>query len=333
MIIENSKIYDVNEVERLFFRPSFCGKSAEDLGIRVIYNMPVPTKVPVFTHQNNILREFSSGWNGGISATFIEKEIEMSRLKAEVSYSAESYFNTIYELITNSADVNLGDLSGTDLEKAETELFRRAIVDNIYATMWFGDIDGVVSNYKAFNGFIRKVLDIKSTENPNATIEIFDEEQEMSIIKILQDTWVQSNDELRSLASDGNLVYFVSSDIYDAYQFFLDEKGLSNNAECLVNGRKGLYYHGIPLVELPHKLYTSDEVQSFCILTDRRNFILALNTADSPEKEIRMWYNPDEMENRQRVVFLAGVTIADSDLVSVYIFKQGVLTEGMYDNY
>ena len=63
---------------------------------------------------------------------------------------------------------------------------------------------------------------------------------------------------------------------------------------------------------------------SFCILSDRRNFILALNTADSPEKEIRMWYNPDEMENRQRVVFLAGTAIADSELVSAYIFDGGL---------
>ena len=41
MIIENSKTYNVNEVENLFFRPSFCGKSAEELGVRVLYNMPI----------------------------------------------------------------------------------------------------------------------------------------------------------------------------------------------------------------------------------------------------------------------------------------------------
>jgi hypothetical protein len=51
---------------------------------------------------------------------------------------------------------------------------------------------------------------------------------------------------------------------------------------------------------------------------------LALNTADSPEKEIKMWYNPDEMENRQRVVFLAGTAIADQNLVSAHIFDSGV---------
>ena len=54
------------------------------------------------------------------------------------------------------------------------------------------------------------------------------------------------------------------------------------------------------------------------MLTDRRNLVLALNTADMPENEVRMWYNPDEMENRQRAVFLAGAQVLDSNLVSIY---------------
>ena len=91
------------------------------------------------------------------------------------------------------------------------------------------------------------------------------------------------------------------------------------------NGRPMLYYHGIPVVELPASQYGLHRAQSFCILTDRRNLVLALNTADSPEKEIKMWYNPDEMENRQRVVFLAGTAVVDPELVSAYIFDNGVV--------
>jgi hypothetical protein len=30
-----------------------------------------------------------------------------------------------------------------------------------------------------------------------------------------------------------------------------------------------------------------------------------------------MWYNPDEMENRQRAVFLAGAEVIDQNLVSL----------------
>ena len=325
MIIENSKTYDVNDVEKIFFRPSFCGKSAEELGIRILYNMPMPTKVPIFTHHNNILRGFSSGWQGGSAGEFEQKEIVMSKLKAEAAYSAESYFSTIYEMLLGSSDINLGDLSGTDLEKAETELFRRAIVESIYATMWYGDTQKNISDYSGFNGIIEQLSSLYyEDEAAVPTIILHNEYEALPVVDIFQNKWAAATDELRSLASEGNLVYFVTSDIYDAYHFYLDNNGTSEDKTGLVNGRQGLSYHGIPIVEIPTHKYQVNRAPSFCILTDRRNFVLALNTADSPEKEIRMWYNPDEMENRQRVVFLAGLTIVDTNLISASLFDEGL---------
>ena len=57
------------------------------------------------------------------------------------------------------------------------------------------------------------------------------------------------------------------------------------------------------------------------MLTDRRNLVLDLNTADMPENEVRMWYNPDEMETRQRACFLVGADVIDQKLVSIYYSK------------
>jgi hypothetical protein len=324
MIIENSKTYNVDEVEGLFFRPSFCGKNAEEMGIRVLYNMPIPTKIPTFGHNYDVLRNFSSGWQGGCSANWDEKEIDLKKLKAESSYSAESYFSSVYDLLTCSADINLGDLTGTDLEKAETELFRRAIVESIYATMWFGDEEAEVSDLTSFTGFLRKIIDIVEVHDPSADIVIEKETPSLAVQDILHDVWVQANDELKGIASEGNLVYFVSSDIYDAYQFLLDQQNSSSAFADTTNGRPSLSYHGIPIVEVPSQKYELYRAQSFCILTGRRNFVLALNTVDSPEKEIKMWYNPDEMENRQRVVFLAGTTILDDELISGSIYDAPV---------
>ena len=324
MIIENSKTYNVNEVENLFFRPSFCGKSAEELGVRVLYNMPIPTKIPTFGHRHNLLRSFSSGWQGDIANDFRETEINMMKLKAENTYSAESYFSTIYEMLISSGEVNLGDLTGTDLEKAETELFRRAIAESIYSTMWFGDEAGEVSDYTSFTGFIRKIIDFNEAEGETSSIKISKEFVEVSAKDILSEVWLQAKENLRALAADGHLAYFVSSDLYDAYHFWLDEQGLTSVISEAGNARPALLYHGIPVIEIPAHQYDLHRAGSFCILTDRRNLILALNTADSPEKEIRMWYNPDEMENRQRVVFLAGTAVADKDIVSAYIFDGGV---------
>jgi len=321
MIIENSKTYNASEVENIFFRPTFCGKSAESLGIRILYNMPTPTKVPLFRHNNDILKEFSSGWQGGFSAEFQEREVPLTKLKAESSYSAENYFATIYEWICNSADVNLSDLSGSDLEKAETELFRSSLADSIYANTWFGDVDGVISNHVGFSGFLCNIIKYVEEGELFVPVTLYPDAQESTIEEILRTTWVSASDELRSLASDGQLAFFVSSDIYDAYQFYLDDKGVSSAYNDTLNGRPVLSYHGIPMIEIPSKLYSINKARSFCILTDRRNLVLALNTADSPEKEIRMWYNPDEMENRQRVVFLAGTLILNPELMSGYIYN------------
>lgn len=55
--------------------------------------------------------------------------------------------------------------------------------------------------------------------------------------------------------------------------------------------------------------------QSICLLTDRRNLVLAVNTADYPGSEVRMWYNPDAMENRQRAIFMVGCEVLDPSLV------------------
>ena len=62
--------------------------------------------------------------------------------------------------------------------------------------------------------------------------------------------------------------------------------------------------------------------QDFVIFTDRRNLVMAVNTVDSPGSEVRMWYNPDEMENRQRAVFAIGCEILDEELVCAAINQE-----------
>ena len=323
MIIENSKTYSFNDVENIFFRPAFCGKAAEEMGIRVLYNLPLPTKVPLFSHNSKILKKFTPGWQGGSASALTQKEIQLTKLKAESSYSAEDYFSTVYEIMVASSDVNLGDLSGTELEQAETELFRRALIDSVYTNTWFGDTKGAISDITNFDGFLPRI--IAAAENSDGLdVEICTEWRDVNeVVEILREIWMKASEELRALATDGNLAFFVSSDIYDQYKFYLDDKGIVD-AQGEVAGRQALTYHGIPLIEVPTFGCTMYRSKAFCILTDRRNLVLALNTADSPEKEIHMWYNPDEMENRQRVVFLAGTTIVDENLLSGIVFDSGI---------
>ncbi len=124
--IENAKTYTGRDLETIFFRPMLSGQSALDLGVRILYNMPAPTTVQLWERSGDILQQYTAaGWTGGDPARKLQKTIDMSKVKAELGYSAADYFSMIYELITNRADVNMDDLTGTELEQAETELFKQ----------------------------------------------------------------------------------------------------------------------------------------------------------------------------------------------------------------
>ena len=311
MLIENPKTYKGTDLETIFFRPTFCGKSAEDFGIRVIYTMPVPTTVQVWSQPEQILRSYENGWSGGSNAQKFQKTINMNRVKAETRFSADDYFSMVFEKIASNGQ----DLTGTELEKAETELFRQAIAEGVRSTMWLGDTNGTISELTTFDGIfanIKKSLDCinhyridSNTSTPDA-------------VDMFRSCWDEAGASLKALRSEGNLAYFVSSDVYNNYLDYLDSIAVDSAYTALVNGHADLCYRGIPVIEVPLGKYEQNEFSTFCMLTDRRNLVLALNTADMPENEVRMWYNPDEMENRQRAVFLAGADFIDQDLISIY---------------
>ena len=323
--LENAKTYTGKNLETIFFRPMLSGPSAIDLGVRVLYNMPVPTTVQMWEPKENILQKFTSaGWSGDSVSKKLQKTIPLHRVKAEMGYSAADYFSLVYELITNRADVNMEDLTGTELEEAETTLFRRAIAEAIRATMWVGDTDAE-SGYNTFDGFLKLALAYAKTVGFLTQYSQDDISTPSKSVDIFNEVWVESNERLKSLKADGNLVYFVSADVYQAYEQHLDSLGTEGAYQDYMNGRQTLSYHGIPVVD-PNlyyyltSLYGSKVIpQSFCILTDRRNLALAVNTADFPGNEVRMWYNPDEMENRQRAVFMAGCEILDDALISMAV--------------
>ena len=222
----------------------------------------------------------------------------MSKVKAELGYSAADYFSMIYELITNRADVNMDDLTGTELEQAETELFKRAIAESLRVTMWIGDKEaGAGTEYATFNGFIKRIYELLVENKITAakTYAAADLEEAAAAVDIFDAAWTEAAEELTDLKPDGQLVYFVTSDLYHLYEKYLDS--FANTEAAYIGrteGRPVLTYHGIPVVDLHLSSYLRDTTyaQSFCLLTDRRNLVLAVNTSDFPGNEIRMWYNP-----------------------------------------
>lgn len=317
--LENAKQYTGSDLDTIFFRPMLTGPSAQELGVRVLYNMPVPTTIQLWDGQRNILQKYAAaGWTGGKTATKYQKTIALSRVKAELGFSAADYFSLVYEKIAARSDVNMDDLSGTELEQAETALFKQAVAENIRATMWVGDT-AAATGYNTFNGFLKTIkagVDEEAVCNVSyAASKLADAAYSVELFDTL---WKSADARVRDLKADGQLVYFVTSDIYYLYEKYLDSKGADAAYSGSVEGRPGLAYHGIPVVDvrLGNYLAGTQFHQSFCLLTDRRNLVLAVNTADFPGNEVRMWYNPDEMENRQRAVFMAGCDVLDENMIA-----------------
>ena len=227
------------------------GPSAQELGVRVLYNMPQPTHIQLWDGQRNILQKFTSaGWTGGAPATKKEKTVNLSRVKAELGFSAADYFSMVYEKITAMANVNMDDLSGTDLEQAETTLFRQALAENIRATMWIGDTTAT-SGYNTFDGFLKQ---IKAQVDDEVIYNFTYQEASLAdpayVVELFDKLWNKSDLRVQDLKADGQLAFFVTSDLCHLYEKYLDSKGADAAYTDTVNGRRNLAYHGIPVIDL-----------------------------------------------------------------------------------
>lgn len=319
--IERVKTYAGKDLETIFFRPMLTGEGAEELGIRVLYNMPVPTTLHFWRRAGDILQKFGTGgWNGSMPADKFQKTIPLAKVKAELGYSAEDYFSLVYEQIAGSPSVNLEDLSGTELEEAETRLFKQSIAESIRVTMWLGDTSRSDTRFNTFNGICTQIFNEFNDDLDTFPSYFYPDPSEGGIEDTLRQVWKNASPLLQDLKSQGDLAYFVTSDVYRAYEEQLDNSVLESAYLAKQNGRGELSFMGIPVIDLKLRGYLtslSSPYKSFIILTDRRNLALAVNTSDFPGTEVRMWYNPDQMENRQRAVFMAGADYLLPELISL----------------
>ena len=307
--IEQVKAYEGRDLETIFFRPMLTGPDAAALGIKAMYNVPVPTTLHFWKRSGDVLQRYEhAGWKGGPAASRYQKTVRLEKVKAEASYTAEDYFSLVYELVTNRPDVNLDDLTGTELEAAETSLFRQAVAESIRVTMWLGDRGRAAGPYNTFDGFLRRIT-ADAAEAPQEFAAMLYERPAVQADALLQSLWDSAPEELRQSRGQGSLAYLVTSDIYAAYENNLDAQQAEAAYFARQEGYDSLSYKGIPITDTGGSPYLEglpDMPRSFALLTDRRNLALAVNTRDFPGTEVRMWYNPDLMENRQRAIFMAG---------------------------
>lgn len=310
-LIVNPKTYTGQESEEIFIRPSFVGDNAQKLGIRVLHNLPVNTTLNFYQRTSGTLKPWAKGFDGGKVATKYQKTIAMSKAKVEMGMSPDDYFNTIQELITNSADVNLGDLSATEMAKIQVNLFREYIAETSRLAMWIGDTTGTLSEHTLYDGFIKKA----STYADSVKIPLT-APTKSNIKASFDNVWAKASETLRSLKSSGKLVYYVTSDVYNAYQDYLDNFTNTAAYADIQKGRGVLNYHGIEVKEIAAESHMKEgEKISMILLTHKENLVFALNVRDMPGNTIDVWYDKNEIENRFRASFLVGTEILDESLV------------------
>ncbi|MCD8185529.1 MAG: hypothetical protein LUD68_03465 [Rikenellaceae bacterium] len=249
-LIENPKSYLGQELETVFFRPMLSGPDALKLGIRVLYNMPVPTTLQFWKRSIDVLKQYAKGWTGGDLAKKYQKKIELYKVKAELGFSATDYFQMVFEKVSNAAGANLDDLSGTELEAAETALFKEAITEAVRATMWYGDVDRA-TGLNTFDGFLKRIkADLAGGETELKTVALPALPASDAGETLLKNMWESAPEVLRYFRHEGNLVYLVSSDIYSNYEDSLDSISVESAWYSKQNGRKELFYKGIPVVDV-----------------------------------------------------------------------------------
>ena len=235
-IIANPKNYTGNDLENIFFRPLISGPNALDLGIRMMYNMPVPTTLNFWKRGTDLLQKYAAGWNGSAASDKFQKVIELHKVKAEMGYAAEDYFSMVYERIVGRPDVNLGDLTGTELEEAETALFREAIAESVRATMWVGDTDRE-SGFNTFDGFFKRLIDDTGAGADDVKkVEMTTMDTAGNAEKLFQAMYAAAPAELRAMKGDGHLVLLVTGDVAENYEESLLSGSLDSVRAAKING-------------------------------------------------------------------------------------------------
>lgn len=138
-ITAGSEYHGKENFEKII-RPRFMGTKPAEMGIRIIDTQGASSiKLNFFGKIAKILMPYVTGFQGGTLSPQKQKKLTVSEFKAENEYSKQDYKNMIYEQITNKGGVAQNDITGTDVFKAELEVFFSAVEADVFSVFWLGD--------------------------------------------------------------------------------------------------------------------------------------------------------------------------------------------------
>lgn len=120
----------------------------------------------------------------------------------------------------------------------------------------------------------------------------------------------QSPQLLKTLFRTGMLRFYCTFTWLENYQESLEADGTERAHIKTEDGQDTYFFRGIPLIPMGwDEDLDADFIEPFphrCVLTMPDNLVLNL-VSESDFGELKMWFNPDENQNRQRIQFRFGV--------------------------
>lgn len=121
-----------------FLRPMFIGKSPwETKGIRVIPNVQSTLKLNYFGIAGKILKAYQKGFQPSTGTVYTQRDLTVVRMEAEIAEDANDFYQTVYEQALNKGEWD--DLSGTVIYDIVVNVFKNAVLADIYRVFWLGD--------------------------------------------------------------------------------------------------------------------------------------------------------------------------------------------------
>lgn len=328
------------DVEEILFRPRYLGMKPEERGFRVIFTVQSSIRLHFFGKLGKILMPYISGFQGGSSNAHKVREFTVAEFKAEMAYDKHDYDGMMLEKFFIDG-IAQNDIDGTVVMQAEQKIFMDALDADTMRVFWLGDTDKVhiaAGTYpsgiayadgdpdKYYNQIDGLLINIINNEAANPTIdqvkyialpEDLGADDALETMKLVFDG---SSKELQKLRDKKLLAYYCTDNFINNYRDTLAADGTEAARVQTIEGIERLTWNGIPLMPMDIDEHIAADFEDFpdtiCILSTPQNFALVIN-ASSSRAEVKMWFNNDENERRQRAQFKMAADFILPELVTI----------------
>jgi hypothetical protein len=139
VFITANSTYSGKHSSDMIFCPLFAGEDVRQYGFRVMLTKERKVTLTMWDALQKRLRAYSSGFAGGASSKRISKELFLKEFKVESSYDKHTYFDSVYDLITNGSGVTQNDISGTEVHRGEVMLFNETLKHDVFMNAFLAD--------------------------------------------------------------------------------------------------------------------------------------------------------------------------------------------------